>query len=242
MALSGCCGREGLALRDGLSEGTGAHVWLHAAEPAAHDFHAGEDGSFAAAVAVLRRGAAVSTLLTRSNARVLAALPAWLHAHSVVAWRIVVPRVEGEMRRADALQIAGVGALDGVVPRLSVTLPYALHALAAARRLGLAVAIEGAPDCLLGPFAGLVVGAARSFAAECDGCPGRSRCTGVDAAYLRRFAGDELSPRGLRAREGAPASAGLFFGTGALEQVHTDMSQGTAPRTRLPVLRGGDGV
>lgn len=237
----GFAGHAGLTLRAG--QGGGPHVWLHAADRAAHEFHAGEGFDAVMAAVTATRGVAVSTLLTRSNARVLAALPGWLHAHGVGAWRIVVPRVVGEVPHgARSLRIAGVGALDGLLPRLSVALPYALHALAAARRLGLQVAIAGAPDCLLGPFAGVSLGGDGSFAAVCEGCPARPRCAGVDAGYLRRFAGDELSPRGLRPREGAPAPAHLFAGTGTLEQVETDMSQGTGVRVRLPVLRGGDGL
>ena len=256
MALSpGFAGHAGLVLREGQAAGDGLHVWLHAAEAAAHEFHA--PGTFAGVVAAMDaargREVAVSTLLTRSNARVLAAVPGWLHARAVHAWRVVVPRVVGAPRRGGAALVADVGALDGLVPRLSVALPYALHALAAARRLGIGVAISGAPDCLLGPFAGVTLAAEPGqFAAVCDGCAARPRCAGVDAAYLRRFAGDELSPRGLRPREGAPAPARLFAGTGALEQVETDMSPETgasgqggsdmSPGTgarRLPVLRGG---
>lgn len=244
-AARGFAGHHGLRLRDsGLSEGTGGlHVWLHAGAAAGHDFHAGA-GSFAAAVAGLERAAgrriAVSTLLTRSNARVLVELPGLLQAHGVSAWRVVAPRLVGTPVRAPGgVQVAGVGALDGLLPRLSVALPPALQALALARRLGLAIAVVGAPLCLLGPFAGVSLPGRGVFAAACEGCAARARCPGVDAGYLDRFGGDELSPRGLRAAEGAPAPAELFLGTGVLEQVATDMSPGTGPaRRRLPVIAG----
>lgn len=239
-------GHAGLRLRDAeLSGGTG-HVWLHASSRAGHEFHAG-GGSFAAVVAAIEaRPVAVSTLLTRSNARVLIEMPGWLRARGVLAWRIVVPRIARVMGRAPGgVQVAGVGALDGLVPRLSVALPHALQAMRQARGVGLSAGIEGAALCLLGPFAGVSLGGEGAYAAACDGCAARGRCPGVDAGYLRRFGGDELSPRGLRAAEGVAPAAGLFVGTGVLEQVGEDMSQGAGERRRhlptLPILPGGEG-
>ncbi|MBK7824308.1 hypothetical protein [Nannocystis sp.] len=241
-------GTGGLAA-GGLAHGTGVrvHVWLHAAAAAGHDFHAGA-GDFAAVLAAIDRArgrtVAVSSLLTRSNARVLVLLPALLRGRGVAAWRIAVPRIVGAPVRAPGgVQVAGVGALDGLVPRLSVAIPHALQALARARQLGLAAGIVGAPLCLLGPFAGLSLPGAGVFAAVCEGCPARARCPGVDAGYLERFAGDELSPRGLRAPVGVAPAAELFHGTGVLEQAGGDMSQGAgAGRRHLPVVvEGGRG-
>ena len=250
-------GRAGLRLASGpgdaeggLSEGTGGvHAWLHAGAAAGHDFHAGA-GSFAATLTAIERAraagvrVAVSTLLTRSNARVLGGLPGLLQTHGVVGWRIAVPRVVGAVTRAPGgVQVAGVGALDGLLPRLSVALPHALQAIGLARRIGLAAGIVGAPLCLLGPFAGQSLGGeAGAYAAGCAGCVARARCPGVDAGYLLRFAGDELSPRGLRAPEGEAPPAGLFVGTGVLEQVAEDMSQGTGGRRHLPVIAEGGRV
>lgn len=250
---AGFAGHAGLRLREaggGLAEGTGGvHVWLHAAAAAGHDFHAGA-GDFATVLGVIdrarRAGAtvAVSSLLTRSNARVLVELPELLRGRGVAAWRIAVPRIVGTIVRAPGgVQVAGVGALDGLVPRLSVAIPHALQALARAQRLGLAAGIVGAPLCLLGPFAGLSLPGVGVFAAVCAGCPARAGCSGVDARYLERFAGDELSPRGLRAPVGVAPAARLFHGTGVLEQVGEDMSQGAgAGRRHLPVfVEGGRG-
>lgn len=248
----GCfAGHPGLRLREAspaeLTEGTGrVHVWLHAAGAAGHDFHAGA-GSFAAVVDVLararaqRRVVAVSSLLTRSNARVLGALPGFLAEQGAAAWRVVVPRTVGAFVRAPGgVQVAGVGLLDGLVPRLSVALPHALRALAQARGLGLAVGIAGAPLCLLGPFAGISMAGEGAFAAGCGACPARARCPGVDPRYLARFAGDELSPRGLRPAEGEAPAMELFAGTGVLEQVGEDMSQGAGhARRHLPIVGGG---
>lgn len=262
--FAGFAGHPGLRLREvegelaagtgesvagDLAHGTGTrvHVWLHAAAAAGHDFHAGA-GDFAAVLGAIERARgrtiAVSSLLTRSNARVLVLLPELLRGRGVAGWRIAVPRVVGRpMRAPGGVQVGGVGALDGLVPRLSVALPYALQALSRARQVGLAAGIVGAPLCLLGPFAGLSLPGVGVFAAVCEGCPARARCPGVDAGYLERFAGDELSPRGLRAPVGVAPAAELFHGTGVLEQVGEDMSQGAgAGRRRLPVfVEGGRG-
>lgn len=177
------------------------HATLYAADPAAHDFHAGAAGSLRATVATLRAAraerlaTAVTTTLTRSNTRVLAALPGLLADVEAAAWRVVV--------RAGA---------EGLTPRLTVALPFALQALAAAGRLGIAAVIEGAPLCLLGPLRGRASrGPARAFAPGCAGCPGRADCPGVDAEYLRRFAGEELSPRALRPAEGRAGGAADMF-------------------------------
>src|SRR5581483_10521137 len=136
---------ESLA-RAGLGD---VHVSIHGAEAAVHDYHTGVDGSFAqlvAGVAAARAAGlevAASTVLTRSNYRVLGALPWLLKSRDVTAWLVVVPRVAG----------AAGPAFDRVVPRLGLALPFALHALDGARRLGLAAFIQGAPLCALGPLA-----------------------------------------------------------------------------------------
>ncbi len=228
---------------------THLHLWLHAAQAAAHDFHVGVPGSFAVAVARIDRAralgvaVAVSSLLTRSSAQVIAELPAWLHARGVGAWRISVPRVVGAVPRvASPSQVASVGALDGLLPRLSAALPHALQALARAKGLGVPAGIGGAPHCLLGPFNHVTLPEPpRGYAPVCEGCPARARCPGVDAGYLRRFAGDELSPRGLRAGAavGTAPPDWLFPGPGTLEQVATDMSEKTARQFHLPMLPGG---
>lgn len=235
---------------------TDLHLWAHAAGPAAHDFHAGA-GSFAvvsAALAQARAAAvevAVSTLLTRSNARVLAAMPGWLRALGVRAWRIAVPALGGERAADPAVRMdggAGVGPYDGLRPRLSVAVPHALQALTQAARLGLPAWIEGAPDCLLGPFtAAALQGPPRAYAARCVGCPARAGCPGVDADYLERFAGDELSPAQLRPAGAHVAGASwvhrLVMGTGRLVHVAEDRSNRAGPKgqaaRRLPVLAGG---
>jgi len=234
----------------GPGEASHVHLWLHAAQSAAHEFHTGRPGSFAVAVARIDRARAlgiavsVSSLLTRSNAAVLGELPAWLHARGIRAWRIAVPRVSGAVRRvAGPSQVASVGAIDGLLPRLGAALPHALQALARAAVRGLPAGIGGAPHCLLGPFVSVTLPEPpRAYAPVCERCPARARCPGVDAGYLRRFAGDELSPRGLRVGDaGMTAPDWLFPGTGTLEQVATDMSEAPARQLRLPVLPGGQG-
>jgi hypothetical protein len=188
------------------------HVTVFAADPAAHDLHAAE-GGFRRTIALLRAAramkvrAVVTTPLGRSNARVLAALPGLLADLAVVGWRIMVPAVDGAWREQ----------FDSRVPRLALAIPYALQAIVTAERAGVEAGIAGAPLCLLGPLRGRALPErARAFAAECERCPARGECSGVDPAYLQRFAGDELSPRALRAAEGRPIGQALrdmFSGT-----------------------------
>ncbi len=191
----------------------GLHATLYAADAAAHDYHAGAEGALRATVATLRAArtsrlpAAVTTPLTRSNARVIMALPGLLADLAVAGWRVAVPAVSGVF----------AARFDALAPRLAVALPHALQAIVAATRARVPAGIAGAPLCLLGPLRGRALPAApRAFAPPCDGCPARAGCPGVDAAYLRRFAGDELSPRALRASDAGPIGqdlAAMFSGT-----------------------------
>lgn len=208
----------GLAADLAAAGATDVHLSLHGLG-AAHDHHTGVAGSFTESTAglVAARTAGlvvgVTSVLTRSNARSLGELGAWLATRAVAAWCVAVPRVAGALRQR----------FDAVSPRLGVSLPHALHALAAAQRDGLAVFLRGVPACLLGPFAGRVIPeASRAFDVRCAGCVARERCAGVDPVYLRRFAGDELSPG--RAPQASPAPFGdrdaalarIFVGEGPL--------------------------
>ncbi|MBL8946124.1 MAG: radical SAM protein, partial [Myxococcales bacterium] len=127
---------------------TDVHLSVHGGRAAVHDYHVGRDGAFeriVVALGELRRCGVVvvvRTVLTRSNARVIGELPAWLGGHGVRAWGIAVPRVAGGAARE----------FDRVVPRLGVAVPFALHALDRARRIGIAVGVIGAPRCVLGPW------------------------------------------------------------------------------------------
>src|SRR5262249_11560430 len=124
-------------------------VSLHGAAAAVHDYHTGVDGSFDAlldgvdAARAAGLTVAATTVLTRSNFRVLAALPPLLDAHGVAAWLVTVPHTAG----------AAATAFNRVAPRLALALPFALHAVDAAARRGLAAFVAGAPLCALGPFA-----------------------------------------------------------------------------------------
>lgn len=199
---------------------TDAHFTLHGLGAAVHDHHTGVSGSFAEATAglVAARGAGltavVNTVLTRSNGRSLGELAPWLAARGVAGWCVSVPRVAGALR----------ARFDPVFPRLGIALPYALHALAAAQREGVAVFLRGAPACLLGPFASRCVpDAPRAFdPARCAGCAARGSCAGLDPVYLARFGGDELSA-GRAPRAPSPPFAGrdaslarMFVGEGPL--------------------------
>ena len=169
------------------------HAALHAVDPLAHDFLAAAPGSFHATLRALRAAraerlpVALTTLLARSNTRILAALPGLLADLGVAAWRI-----------------AAMSGGEGQSPRLSVALPFALQALVAAERLGIPAVIEGAPHCLLGPLRGRGVGPPRVHPPPCADCPARGACPGVAADYLR-FADEELSPRRLLPPAPSPA-------------------------------------
>jgi hypothetical protein len=218
-----------------------AHLSIHGASPAAHDYHTAVDGSFRAAMAgmaaVRARGATavVTTVLTRSSFRGLGELPALLAARGAAAWHVAVPRVVG----------AAAAAFDRVVPRLGLALPFALHALDAAAKRGLPAFVSGAPLCLLGPFAGRALppepDRPRAFAAACDGCAARPGCPGVDPAYLARWSGDELAPREAPPAAPEAALARLFVGVGeavapAPASASASASTGAPAPRRLPVL------
>lgn len=190
------------------------HVGIHGARAAVHDWHSGVEGGFVATMAAIARlrarGVTVvaSTVLTRSSFRVLGELPPLLAALGIAAWMVVVPRVAGRA----ALDF------DRVVPRLSLALPFALHALDRARRAGVAVGIDGAPACLLGPWASELHVQPQAFAAQCEGCAARPGCSGVDAIYLDRFGASELRARAaVEGTRTMPAAlARMFAGTGEL--------------------------
>lgn len=77
---------------------TDVHLSMHGADAAVHDYHVGVDGAFAEATAGLAAARAAglvvvaTTVLTRSNFRVLAPLPRWLAARGVAAWAIEIGR------------------------------------------------------------------------------------------------------------------------------------------------------
>jgi hypothetical protein len=228
------------ALRDaGLTD---VHLSLHGLGAAIHDHHTGVEGSFLATTAGLYAArhasitTVVTTVLTRSNARSLPALAPWLAAQHIAAWTIAVPRTAGRL----------IASFDRVFPRLGMAMPYALHALATAQQKGMAVFLRGAPLCVLGPFAARSLpDEARAFdPRRCDGCPARARCPGVDARYLARFGGDELSPSRAPADASKPFSASeqalaaAFVGEGPAGP-GVDALQSPAPgaRVTLPVVR-----
>jgi hypothetical protein len=95
---------------------------------------------------------------------------------------------------------------------------------------------------LLGPFAARALADdPRAYAEACASCGARSRCPGVDAEYLRRFEGDELSAHEAIApddRDDRDDRVGhlarMFVGAGELAQPTT--SDVARPRARLPML------
>ena len=215
---------------------TDVHLSVHGPNATAHDYHTGKEGSFEAlwnaAGAAHRAGLKVvaTTVLTRSDYRVLSEMATLLRARGVSAWQLSVPHARG---RAQA-------HFDRVYPRLGMAIPFALHALETARRVQLPAFVSGAPLCLLGPLATRSIASTpRSFHTRCDGCAARAACPGVDALYLARFDGDELRPREAPASTAdAEPHASRFAGPGALaplvEQVMHEPTQ--KARVSLPVV------
>jgi hypothetical protein len=214
---------------------TDVHVSLHGAAAAVHDYHTGVEGSFAAlergigAARALGLAVAATTVVTRSNFRVLSPLPRSLHALGVSAWLLELPRHAGR----------AAPAFDRVVPRLGLAVPFALHALDVALKLGLASFIRGAPLCALGPYASRALFDGRkAFGGRCDGCAARAGCGGVEAVYLARFGDGELNARAAAELAPLDALARLFVGPGPLHAVeagHVHPSPAAA-REALPLL------
>lgn len=167
----------------------GVILGVAAATREAHDFAAGQAGAYEAvrATLVAARGAGLAlwarTRVTRSNDRVLGALPAWLAAAGVRAWLVALARSDDEaMARRE-------------LPALGIATPHVLRAVEAAHRAGLEVFLEGFPRCVLGPFARWAV-AARLAEDDppppCEGCPARAGCPGLSARHRARFGAREL--------------------------------------------------
>jgi hypothetical protein len=214
---------------------TDVHVTLLGADARVHDYHSGIPGSFVRAVGALDAAQeaglvrSVTTVVTRSNFRVLSALPRLLGARGVGAWMLAFPRHAGRARVA----------ADRVVPRYGLAVPFVLHAMEAAMRAGLPSVVSGVPSCLLGPYAARALPEeARVFAEGCSTCEARDACPGVDAEYLARFEGDELSSVEKVARAlDVLALAPLFAGHGELAPPLPDAPHRVpAARRELPML------
>lgn len=193
---------------------TDVHVTVLGGEPAVHDYHTGVEGSFRALVAGLGVARAqglqvvATTVMTRSNYRVLNAIAPLLQSRGVSAWQVTAPRVAGR----------AVAAMDRVIPRLALAVPYALHAIDSGQRLGVRTFTGGIPSCLLGPFATRALPSTpRAYAPPCTGCAAKERCPGVDATYLARFGDEELTPLAtVPPAAELDATARLFTGPGEL--------------------------
>ena len=137
--------------------------------------------------------------LTRSSYRALSALPLLCRARGISALRLHVPAL-AEAARAT------------LAPRLALSIPFALHAIAVAKRLELPAFISGAPICLLGPYAtSRIETKERTYVSACQACPARAACPGLDPAYLRAYGDAEV--RATKAVPPAPTThptAALF--------------------------------
>jgi sulfatase maturation enzyme AslB (radical SAM superfamily) len=225
--------KDGPFLRDLVEAGlTDVHLSIHGSEPAVHDYHTGTPGSFAEVVAALKElrsnsvSTVVTTVLTRSNYRVLGGLPRLLKSTGVVGWTVSIPRVAGTLGRRD----------DRLTPRLGLAMPFVLAALTDAGKLGLESWITGAPACTLGPFAArLLPEAPRAYAKVCESCPAKRFCPGVDPIYLERFHGDELGLREFPAPGKHAAVTRLFVGVGEIAPPAAD----PAPAANVPLTQLG---
>ncbi|PRQ05202.1 radical SAM protein [Enhygromyxa salina] len=230
----------------GLSD---LHLSIHGPTAEAHDFHTGRPGSFANCLEILARGqranlpVVVTTIVTRSNLRELPKLPPLLKRRGVSAWLLQPVRPYG--RAADGFA--------RIVPRFGMAIPWALHALEQARRHALSAWIRGAPLCSLGPFAAAALpdetaSSPGAYAPACTQCPARSRCGGVDPAYLAVFGGSELRPGPARPigpfDQGRQRLMRMFVGVGELVERPPQLRSPAAPEAkgesqkalRLPVL------
>jgi hypothetical protein len=207
---------------------TDLQLSIHGATADVHDYHTGVEGSFDRIEAVLPAPVPVlvTTVVTRSNFRVLADLPAFLAGRKVAQWVLAMPHVAGR---------AATG-FDRVVGRLGMVMPYVLHAAERGETLGLDVGVAGAPLCALGPRSSLAVASrSRAFDPVCDGCPARPHCCGVDPAYLARFTAEELRP--LHGPSAPARSMPRFVGAGPLHRIEVAGQDAPAhARKRLPVL------
>jgi hypothetical protein len=212
---------------------TDVHVSLHGAEASVHDYHTGRPGSFTILLAAL--GAArdagldlvATTVVTRSSFRSLSALPALLKRNGISAWSVLLAHAAG---RTEA-------AFDRIMPRLGLAMPFVLHAVSDARERGLPAWVQGAPLCLLGSLSHFSLPeATRAYGEACAGCEARPLCPGVDAAYLRRFGGDELRSRAAPSEPTTEhALTRMFVGVGPIALRRAAVVE--SPRTvSLPIL------
>ena len=170
-----------------MAESIPVSIELFGASAACHDFHTVE-GDFQVRHAELRDAATskqrcvVTTPVTRANYRVLAEMPLLLQRQRVAQWGIAFPETFSPVT---------------LIARFSMAVPFALHALNRAGKLGIDVFVEGAPACLLGPYRKHARRAPeRSFPPPCQQCQLRSECSGVDAEYVEAFGVSELTPVG----------------------------------------------
>jgi hypothetical protein len=215
---------------------TDVHLSIHGGDARVHDWHVGRAGAFDAAMRTWSAARAsaldvvVATVLTRSVFRGLAAMPRMLASRGAAGWCLEVPRWRG----------AAATAADRVVPRLALSLPFALHAVDAAEVLGLPAFVRGAPSCLLGPWASRSLdGDSRGYAAACAACPARPGCPGVDGEYLARFGEGELAACAPVVRDDRHAAVrAMFVGLGEMAPASAVAVAPSPERARvaLPML------
>ena len=171
---------------------THLEISLHGADPTVHDYHTRIEGSFkqtARGVMLATRSpltVAVTTVVTRSNFRHLAAIARLLRKLGVQAWMISAARPLG----------AAEDEHSSVPPRLGMLPDYLGAALRDAK--GIEVTFSGIPPCVV-PSARVVAfrsvdprGLAHSE--TCATCQVRSACGGPAVGYSLTAAATDLTP------------------------------------------------
>lgn len=195
---------------------TDVAVAIHAPDADTHDWLTGVEGSFRRAVAAARQVHAsgltlyLSVVLTRTTTPLASRMVLLARSLGAGTIRFTPCREEG----------AAIAEVRMLAPRLSIVAEALVAAAEVGRDAGVSVEIVGVPLCLAPELRALAadrldgkqpervsaLGAGaeakerRSYARDCAPCTLRSVCPGVEAAYLRRWGGDELVAVGVFAR------------------------------------------
>ena len=194
---------------------TDVAVAIHAPDAETHDWLTGVEGSFRRAAAAARQAHAsgltlyLSVVLTRTTTQLAARMVLLARSLGAGTIRFTPCREEG----------AAIAEARMLAPRLSLVAEALVAAAEVGRDAGVVVEVVGVPLCLAPELRALAADRldgrspdrvsaigegeqreARAYGDDCVRCTLRSVCPGVEAAYLRRWGGDELAAVGVSAR------------------------------------------